>query len=192
MAKRDDGRDGVRVYCTRGHACWVVVLLLIVAGVIVVRSLSLETPDNLMVPGVIVVLLLAIATLIIIAEVNTGIRVGEEGLTVQEWPHADRFLPWESIAAMRWRHGWWRWLAEHLRLRVQPGAHGVVELQVTDRGGERHWMTILNYVCCGGPPGAVQNLLDEIARHSGLSQVAERPPTLHPKFEETEWARGVT
>jgi len=187
MENRDGGRDRVRVYCTRGHACWVAVLLVGAAGVIVVRTLTAPTPGPL---GVVAVLLLIVAGLITFAEINTDLRVGEKGLTVRAWPHPDRLVAWERIAGMRWRHGWWRWLAESLGLRLQPGAHGVVELAITDDAGTPHWTTIANYVCCGSPPAAVRELLDEIAQRAGLSRVAERPPTLRPKFEETQWARA--
>lgn len=190
--QNEDDHGGVTVYCTRGHACWVVVLLLGVVTAIVVTLPGRPTPVGPVAPGVVVFLLLVVAALITIAEINTDLRVRDEGLLVRAWPHPDRMVPWERIAGMRWRHGWWRWLAEGLGLRLQPGAHGVVELAIADDAGTPHWTTIANYVCCGTPPGTVHDLLAEIARRAGLSQVAQRPPTIRPKFEETQWARELT
>lgn len=192
MDNRDGDRGSVRVYCTRGHACWVGALLLAVVVVIVVTLLTRTMPGGAWPLGVVAFCLLLVVVLITIAELNTALLVSDEGLTVRAWPHPDQLLPWDRIVGMRWRHGWWRWLAETMGVQLQPGAHGLVELAVQDEEGRAHWTTIANYVCCGRPPDSVRAVLEEIARRAGLEQIAQRPRTVRPKFEETQWARAET
>ncbi len=191
MTTGSDDRTDTRVFCARGHACWVALIELALAAAIVVRMVDMQAPGAVLKAlGVIVFVLVTTALLIIIAEINTGVVAATDGLTVRHWPHADHIVAWNRVVGMQWRHMWWRWLAEHLCARCQPGAHGFVEIEVEDDEGHLHHETLANYVAFGGPPVTVTAMLDEISKRAGLLRVEEHLGGLLPRFEQIIWRRA--
>ena len=190
MNNLDGGRVSVKRYCARGHACWAVVVLLGVAGVIAFKLPALRASGAVMALGAVALVLVAVAALLVAAEAQSGVEVTDEGMIIRQWPHLDRFVPWRSVTGVRWRHAWWRWLAEHIWARCQPGAHGCVELEFTDEEGRARREPIANYIALGRPPASVTQMIEEIAERARLTDINKPPAVWYPRFEYTEWHRA--
>ena len=140
--------------------------------------------------GIIAFTLVTVAALLVVAEIKTNIRVEPRGLTIRQWPDLDRFVSWDRVVAMHWRHAWWGAIARRLRLCCQPGAHGFVELDITDGEGRVRHDTITNYVCLGKPPASVLSMIEDIAARAGLARDDQRPEPWYPHMEEANWDRA--
>jgi len=168
----------------------VVVLVLAVAAAITTRIPQMPTPGVRTALGVIVCVLLMVVALLFVAEIKSSIRVGTRGLTIRHWPDFDRFVPWNEVVGMRWRHGWWGTLARRLHLCCQPGAHGFVELEISDPEGHVHSNTIMNYVCLGKPPLSVVGMIEDIAARADLSRGEKRAEAWYPHFDQAAWRKA--
>ena len=190
MNNRDGDRVGVKRYCARGHACWVVAVLVAAIVVGAIKLPTLDVPRDAMALGVLALVILGVSVLLLVADARSAVEVTRDGLAIRMWPQLDHFVPWEQVTGVQWRHAWWRWLGEHVLGRVQPGAHGCVELEFCDEEGRPRRETIANYIALGRPPVAVAQMIEEIATRARLTE-AQRPPTVwYPRFEYAQWHKA--